>query len=131
MLFRSVYATPVTGTDDPELFETERWGNFTYAIPVTPGKYTVSLYFSARHGDWDQSPSPSGESRAPVAHIFDVSCNGVVLLKNFDLAKEAHPGDVVIRNAAGLEPNAQGKLLFSFVPVQGYASVTGIELLPQ
>jgi hypothetical protein len=127
----AVYATPVTGTDDPELFETERWGNFTYAIPVTPGKYTVSLYFSARHGDWDQSPSPSGESRAPIAHIFDVSCNGAVLLKNFDLAKEAHPGDVVIRNAAGLEPNAQGKLLFSFVPVQGYASVTGIELLPQ
>jgi hypothetical protein len=30
-----------------------------------------------------------------------------------------------------MEPNAQGKLLLSFVPVHGYASVTGIEVIPQ
>jgi malectin (di-glucose binding ER protein) len=127
----AAYTTPVSGTDDPELYETERWGNFSYAIPVTPGKYSVVLYFAVRHGDWDQSPSPSGENSAAVAHIFDVSCNGNMLLKNFDLAKEAGQKDVVIRKAAGLEPNAQGKLLLSFVPVEGYATVTGIEVLPQ
>jgi hypothetical protein len=127
----AAYTTPVSGTDDPELYETERWGNFSYAIPVTPGKYSVSLYFAVRHGDWDQSPSPSGENRAAVAHVFDVSCNGNVLLKNFDLTREARQTDVVIRKATGLEPNAQGKLLLSFVPVEGYATVTGIEVLPQ
>jgi len=127
----AAYAAPVSGTDDPELYETERWGNFSYAIPVTPGRYIVSLYFAARHGDWDQSPPPSGENRAAVAHIFDVSCNGVSLLKNFDLSKEARQSDVVIRKASGLEPNAQGKLLLTFVPVDGYATVTGIEVLPQ
>jgi hypothetical protein len=37
----------------------------------------------------------------------------------------------VIRKFAGLEPNAQGKILLSFVPVEGYATVTGIEVLPQ
>jgi len=125
------YTAPVSGTDDPELYETERWGNFSYAIPVTPGKYSVALYFAARHGDWDESPSPSGENRAAVAHVFDVSCNGTVLLKNFDLVREARQTDVVIRKASGLEPNAQGKLLLSFVPVEGYATVTGIEVLPQ
>ena len=127
----AAYTTPVNGTDDPELYETERWGNFSYAIPVTPGKYAVTLYFAARHGDWDESPSPSGVNRAAVAHIFDVSCNGIVLLKNFDLVREAGQTDVVIRKATGLEPNSQGKLLFSFIPVQGYATVTGIEVLPQ
>jgi hypothetical protein len=127
----AAYTTPVSGTDDPELYETERWGNFSYAIPVTPGKYSVSLYFAVRHGDWDESPSPSGETRASVAHIFDVSCNGIVLLKNFDLPREARQTDVVIRKATDLEPNAQGKLLLSFVPVEGYATVTGIEVLPQ
>jgi hypothetical protein len=37
----------------------------------------------------------------------------------------------VVRRFSGLEPNAQGKLLLSFVPVEGYASLTGIEVLPQ
>ena len=125
------YTSPVSGTDDPELYETERWGNFSYAIPVSPGKYTVLLHFAARHGDWDQPLSLSGDDRATVAHIFNVFCNGKVLLNNFNLVKEARQTDVVFRKATGLEPNAQGKLLLSFVPVEGYATVTGIEVLPQ
>jgi hypothetical protein len=125
----AAYTAPVKGTDDPELYETERWGNFSYAIPVSPGTYSVLLHFAVRHGDWDQ-PS-SGENRAPVAHIFDVFCNGNALLKNFNPAREARQTDVVIRKATDLRPNAQGKLLLNFVPVEGYATVTGIEVLPQ
>jgi len=125
----ATYATPVTGTDDPELYETERWGNFTYSIPVSPGKYSLVLHFAARHGEWN---TPDGnDPKAQVPHIFNVFCNGKALLNNFDLAREGQKDDVVLRKAAGLEPNAQGKLLLSFVPVQGYASVTGIEVLPQ
>jgi hypothetical protein len=60
-----------------------------------------------------------------------VFSNGSTLLNNFNLAFEARRTDVVIRKAPGLEPNAQGKLLLSFVPVQGYATVSGIEVLPQ
>jgi hypothetical protein len=125
------YTAPVSGTDDPELYETERWGNFSYAIPVSPGKYTVWLHFAARHGNWDQAASSSGDKRAAVAHVFNLFCNGNALLKNFDLAYEARADDVVTRKFTGLEPNAQGKLLLSFVPVNGYATVTGIEVLPQ
>jgi hypothetical protein len=127
----ATYAAPVSGTDDPELYETERWGNFSYAIPVTPGKYAVTLHFAARHGDWDQASSPSDEERVAVAHIFNVFCNGNALLKNFNLPKEARQSDVVLRKFTNLEPNAQGKLLLNFVPVEGYATVTGIEVLPQ
>jgi hypothetical protein len=125
------YSTPVKGTDDPELYETERWGNFSYAIPVAPGKYTVMLHFAIRHGDWDQASSLSSENRTAVAHIFDVYCNGNALLKNFNLPQEAGQSDVVIRKFLSLTPNAQGKLLLNFVPVEGYATVTGIEVLPQ
>jgi hypothetical protein len=127
----AAYAAPVSGTDDPELYETERWGNFSYAIPVSPGRYSVSLHFAVRHGEWNQSPSPSGDNTAAVAHIFNVFCNGKVLLKDFNLLREAHQADVVVRKSTGLEPNAQGKLLLNFVPVEGYATVTGIEVLPQ
>jgi hypothetical protein len=125
----AAYPNPVSGTDDPELYETERWGNFTYAIPVSPGKYSLTLYFTARHGDWDRPASADGKPQVP--HIFNVFCNGRALLQNFDLLYEARQGDVVVRRFMGLEPNAQGKLFLSFIPVKGYATVTGIEVLPQ
>jgi hypothetical protein len=35
------------------------------------------------------------------------------------------------RRTGGIAPNAQGKILLTFVPVRGYATVTGIEVLPQ
>jgi len=125
------YTAPVNGTDDPELYETERWGNFSYAIPVSAGVYSVTLYFAARHGEWNGPASDSLEGKPSVGHVFNVFCNGRALLTDFDLAREAGASDVVIRHFAGLEPNAQGKLLLSFVPVQGYATVTGIEVLPE
>jgi hypothetical protein len=128
----AAYSAPVSGTDDPELFESERWGNFSYAIPVSPGRYSVSLYFAARHGEGDQRPPYSSDGKSTTLHVFNVFCNGQALLQNFDLLKEAGGGkDVVIKKLAGLEPNAQGKLLLSFVPVEGYATVAGIEVVPE
>lgn len=122
----AMFPAPVSGTDDPEMYQTERWGNFSYAIPVASGKYAVWLHFAVRHVDGTASPEGGREAR-----VFNVFCNGMVLLENFDLRKEAGQSDIVIRKFSGLEPNAQGKLLLSFVPVDGYASVAGIEVLPQ
>src|SRR5690606_40200539 len=45
--FRSNERQTITGTDDPELFSSERYGHFNYAIPVdTRGRYTVILHFA-------------------------------------------------------------------------------------
>ncbi len=123
----ATYPTPVTGTDDPEMYQTERWGNFSYAIPVAPARYAVWLHFAARRGD----AAPSPENGGYAVRMFNVFCNGKALLQNFDLREEARESDIVIRKFAGLEPNAQGKLVLNFVPVDGYASVAGIEVLPQ
>jgi hypothetical protein len=122
------YAQEVAGTDDPELYETERWGNFSYAIPVTPGRYSVVLHFAARRS---KPGEPANESAEHVSNIFNVFCNGRALLENFDLGNEAGNTDVVIKRFAGLEPNAQGKLMFSFVPVSGHATLSGLEVLPE
>jgi hypothetical protein len=124
------YAQEVSGTDDPELYETERWGNFSYAIPVTPGKYSLVLHFAARHSNPGEPAPETADSSAHVSHIFNVFCNGRALLENFDLGKEAGKTDAVIKRFAWLEPNAQGKLALSFVPVSGHATVSGIEVLP-
>jgi hypothetical protein len=118
---------PVQGTDDPELYETRRWGHFSYAIPVTPGKYSLTLHFSSRPIN-QRNPAAVAED-AQADQIFNVYCNGRAILRNFDLRQAG--GDIVVRRFSGLEPDAQGKLLLEFIPVKGYATVTGIEVLPQ
>jgi hypothetical protein len=125
------YAQEVTGTDDPELYETERWGNFSYAVPVTAGRYTLVLHFAARHSNPGEPASEESDSTTHVSDVFNVFCNGKALIENFDLGKEAGKTDVVIRRFSALQPNAQGKLLLSFVPVAGHATVSGIEVLPE
>jgi hypothetical protein len=126
----ATYAQDVTGTDDPELYETERWGNFSYAIPVTPGRYAAMLHFAARRSRPGE-PAPEDANAPHVSHVFSVFCNGKALLENFDLGREAGNTDVVVRRFSGLEPNAQGKLVLSFVPVSGHATISGIEVLPE
>jgi hypothetical protein len=121
-------AAPAAGTDDPELYETERWGNFSYAVPAVPGKYTLVLHFAA----WrDNGPQSEEDAHVRSARRFNVFCNGNALLKDFDLRKQARPGEALMRRFEHLEPNAQGKLLLNFVPVAGYATVAGIEVLPE
>ena len=119
-------------TNDPEFYETERWGNFSYAIPVAPGKYTVTLYF-IEHTETDgaeRSPSPN-EPAAPDNRVFNVFCNGKTILSKLNIVEEAGENRPLVRKIKSLEPNAQGKLLLEFVPVSRYATVTAIEVMPE
>ena len=127
----AAYGASVSGTDDPDLYQAERWGNFSYAIPAVPGRYVLTLYFAGRHGEPDQAAVPAEAGEPATPRLFNVFCNGHVLLENFDLKKETLQKGVLARRFEGLEPNAQGKLLLNFVPVEGYATVSGIEVLAQ
>lgn len=109
---------PAIDTDDPDFYGTERWGHFSYAIPVSPGRYRASLYF-IEHG------------AVPEKRIFNVFCNGKTVLSNLDIVEEAGENRPLVRRIKGLEPNAQGKLLLEFVPVTHYATVTAIEIVPE
>jgi hypothetical protein len=117
----------VKGTSDPEVYKGERYGNFTYAIPVTPGRYTVTLRFSET---WFGAKKPAGGGAGD--RIFDVYANGVALLRNFDIFKEAgdddRPLDKVFHS---IQANAQGKLVLSFVPIRNYACVNAIEVVDE
>jgi hypothetical protein len=122
-----VRLNPVGAARDPELYQSERYGNFSYIIPVAEGSYTATLkfaetYFGPTH--------PRGEG--PETRIFDVYCNGQTVLKNFNISSEAggvnRSIDKVFRR---LQPNAQGKLVFHFVPVNNYACINAIEIVPE
>jgi hypothetical protein len=109
---------------DVALYTSERWGHFSYALPAADGKYRVTLKFSEGHYGKRNSGVGGVGSR-----IFDVYCNGVALIRNFDIFKEAGgEGRPIDRSFPGIRPNAQGKILLSFVPVVGMACVNGIEV---
>lgn len=64
--------------------------------------------------------------------MFDVTCNGVSLLQDFDIIKAAgEPFRPVIREFHGLHPNGQGKLLITFSPRVNYAEVRAIEVIDE
>jgi len=113
----------VSGTTEPGLFAGERYGNFNYALPVDEGSYKLTLYFSEKY--WGSSVSKTG---GVGSRVFDVYCNGVALARRLDIVKEAGSGHALIKTYYGLRPNAQGKLIISFVPDVNYASVDAIEV---
>jgi hypothetical protein len=119
------------GTDDPELYSTERWGNFSYAIPVTPGKYVVTLHFIERHFHGADRGQPSSSQGSAGTRFFNVFCNRKLILRDLNILEQAGEGRALVRQVSGLEPDAQGKLVLEFVPVHYYATVTAIEVVPQ
>jgi hypothetical protein len=107
------------------LYASERWGHFTYAVPLAEGRYRVTLKFCEGH--YGKRNSGGG---GPGSRVFDVYCNGVALLRDFDIMKEAGgEGRPIDRSFSAIRPNAQGKILLSFVPVVGMACVNGIEVV--
>lgn len=112
---------------DTALYSSERWGHFSYAVPVADGRYRVTLKFCEGHYGRRNSGGGGLGSR-----LFDVYCNGVALLRGFDIFKEAGgEGRPVDRTFAGVRPNAQGKIILTFVPVKEMACVNGIEVVEE
>ena len=123
---------PAQGTDDPEFYETERWGHFSYAIPVAPGNYTVTLHFIEHHaGQGNAAVAQSNGSEVSEDRVFNVFCNGKTIISKLNILDEAGENRPLVRKIKGLEPNAQGKLLLEFVPVTRYATVSAIEVVPE
>jgi hypothetical protein len=110
---------------DNALYASERWGHFSYALPVAPGSYKVTLKFCEGH----LGPRNTGAGGVG-GRVFDVHCNGVALLKDFDIVREAGgEGRPLDRVFSGIRPNAQGKIVLGFVPDEGMACVNGIEVV--
>jgi hypothetical protein len=120
----STRSVTIEGSRDGRVYRNERYGNFSYAIPVADGLYDVSLYFAETY--WGPENAGGG---GPGSRIFDIFCNGEALVRNFDVYKEVGSGRALVERFRGLRSNAQGKLILSFVPEKNYASVYAIEVV--
>ena len=67
----------VSGTTSSPLYQTSRWGTFSYQFPVSNGSYTVILKFAELY-----FTSAGGR-------LFNVNINGMVVLTNFDIVAQA------------------------------------------
>ena len=106
-------------------YQNERFGNFSYSIPVLPNRtYSLTLYF--------QDAWFSHQARQPVnpgQRRFDVTCNGQMLLSQFDILREADgDGFRVVKHFTGIHPTTQGKIMLTFTPSQNYAVLNALAI---
>jgi hypothetical protein len=67
----------ITNTPDPALYQSERFGVFSYSFNVPAGNYTVILKFAEIY------------YTQPGKRIFNVAINGTPVLTNFDIVASA------------------------------------------
>jgi len=75
--FTALTYAMVSGTTAPALYQTCRWGSFSYPVSVPNGNYTVNLKFAEIY------------FTTPGSRIFNVTINGTPVLANFDIVAQA------------------------------------------
>jgi hypothetical protein len=122
-----VKRTPLSTAPDPELYAGERFGNLQYFIPVPPGKYTLNLYVAER---WHGPDLPAGGGAG--SRLFDLHLNGLLLARDVDVFKRAGGAErPLVLTYRGMEPNHQGYLALSFVPVKTFGMINALEVLDE
>lgn len=119
-------ATDSARTTNRGIYSNNRIGRFHYDIPVVPlKKYRVTLYFSE---PWFGEHNMG--SGGPGSRVFDVSCNGNMMLKNFDIIAEGG-GNPVVKTFDDIQASAQGRIELSFMPEVNYPLINAIEVVAE
>jgi hypothetical protein len=115
-------AISITGVTNPapqSVYQHNRYGNFTYAIPgFTAGtNYTVRLHFAEEY--WTTAGS----------RIFNVLIDGTQVLTNFDIFATAGGEYKAVVEQFTVTAPSNGTLTIQFSTVKDNAQVNGIEIL--
>ena len=110
-------SSAIAGTVEDTLYQTERYGNFSYQIPLTPGTYQVTLHFAEIFHN------------SPGLRLFDVSLEGALVLDNFDVFQAAGAKFTAISRTFSV-PVTDGTLNINFVTVLENATRSRLSRLP-
>ena len=109
--------TSVSNAAPAVVYQSERWGSFSYTLPLPLATYTVRLHFAETK--WTNVG----------ARIFSVAINSQVVLTNFDIFAAGGPNTAVVRDFPGIAPNAASNIVISFIPGSAdNPKVCGIEV---
>ena len=113
------YTSPntVTGTNDPLLYQTERWfattpGSYTFDVPNGP--YEVELRFAEIFG------------RLKGQRVFNVAINGTLVLQNLDIAGTVG-NDVALSRTFPVTVTGN-QLAISMIPITDSAKISAIRV---
>ena len=110
---------PVVKTSDPMLYDYWRANDFSYNIPLAPGPYELHLFFVA---------SPQDD---PKSSFFNVSVNGQMLLKAFNIGFDALGSNVADERVfKDIHPDKDGVLHLKFFQDRSAPTLNALEILP-
>ncbi|MBZ5580604.1 MAG: S8 family serine peptidase [Acidobacteriia bacterium] len=107
----------VAGTAAPALYQSQRWGAFSYGFTVPNGSYLVTLKFS--------EISQFGVG----ARVFDVALNGAPALAHFDIFAQAGGGFLALDKTFPVTVS-NGQINIAFTPgAVNWPEVNGIQIV--
>ena len=115
---KTVDLTGVANPAPEAVYQTNRFGNFTYTISgYTAGQSkTIRLHFAETY--WT----------AVGSRIFNVVINGTQVLTNFDIVSAAGAANKAVIEQFTANADSSGKFTIQFVTVKDNAQVNGIEI---
>ncbi|MBC2667312.1 DUF4982 domain-containing protein [Novosphingobium flavum] len=113
---RPAVLAPIVPAEQRVPLASYREGEFSYRLPLPPGEYRVTLHFV----------EPAAK---PGERVFDVRANGAVQVEALDIAASAAAPFAEVTRSFAVKL-AQGPLDLAFVPRQGKAIVSAIEVVP-
>jgi hypothetical protein len=114
----TVMDTNVPNAAPAEIYQTERWGDCAYTLPVKLGSsYTVRLHFAEKKYE-------AGQRK------FNVVINGRRVLTDFDIAGEGGRNKAVVKDFASVKPDGDGHIVIAFSRGSaGEPAICGIQIL--
>jgi len=106
--------TAIGGTVDDELYQSERYGDFSYTIPLENGSYDIVLKFAEIYQD------------NPGDRIFDVEMEGERVIRNLDIifrTDKYTAYDVIMPSDV-----TDGELNIDFITVTNNAKLSALEI---
>lgn len=113
----------ISGTADATLYQSERYGTFSYTFnSLPPGYYALTLKFA------EIFDKTKGE------RIFNVTVNGAPALTNFEILADAAFDTADDKTFTGIAPNSAGQIVVQFTGTtegtDSNAKVNAVELDP-
>src|SRR5258706_8115860 len=108
------------------VYQSVRYGNFTYTIPnLFPNStYNVKLHFNELYWGTDLAGGNGGIG----SRVFNTSINGTEVLSNYDIFQDAGGANKAVERQFTTTSDANGKITIVFTTVNDNAMVNGIEI---
>lgn len=120
----STSALSIKGTENDKIYQSERYGEFSYAIPLPKGSYDVKLHFAeVFHG--------IKNTNGVGARVFNVNIeNGQGSLLNYDIIKAAGGSAIAVVETFKGVYVTDGYLSLDFKTIKNHAKISAIEIIP-